>query len=107
MAAILIHKGSAESKDSDDRIEEALLRLEKKLGTDPASHEGAEEKDLHVLPDGYEGWQLRTGKSSEPEGYYDTQDEAIQSGRELASRRSVTLHIHNPEGHVRDSVSND
>jgi len=33
MSALLIHKGSAESKDSDDRMEEALSRIEKKLGT--------------------------------------------------------------------------
>jgi hypothetical protein len=31
LAAILIHRGSAESRDSDDRMEEALKRIEKKL----------------------------------------------------------------------------
>lgn len=35
MAAVLIHKGSAESRESDDRIEEALKRVEDKLGTEP------------------------------------------------------------------------
>jgi hypothetical protein len=34
MSALLVHKGSAESKDSDDRMEEALKRIEKKLGTE-------------------------------------------------------------------------
>jgi hypothetical protein len=33
MSALLIHKGSAESRDSDDRMEEALKRIEEKLGT--------------------------------------------------------------------------
>jgi hypothetical protein len=33
MSALLIHKGSAESRDSDDRMEEALKRIESKLGT--------------------------------------------------------------------------
>jgi Domain of unknown function (DUF6766) len=33
LAALLIHRGSAESKDSDDRVEEALKRIEEKLGT--------------------------------------------------------------------------
>jgi hypothetical protein len=33
MSALLIHKGSAESRDSDDRMEEALERIEEKLGT--------------------------------------------------------------------------
>jgi hypothetical protein len=33
LSALLIHHGSAESKDSDDRMEEALKRIEAKLGT--------------------------------------------------------------------------
>ena len=33
LSALLIHRGSAESKDSDDRMEEALKRIEEKLGT--------------------------------------------------------------------------
>lgn len=31
MTAFLVHKGSAESRDSDDRIEEALERIEQRL----------------------------------------------------------------------------
>ncbi len=33
LSALLIHRGSAESKDSDDRMEQALQRIEQKLGT--------------------------------------------------------------------------
>lgn len=33
LSAVLVHRGSAESKDSDDRMEEALKRIEQKLGT--------------------------------------------------------------------------
>ncbi len=33
LAALFIHRGSAESKDSDDRMEQALNRIEQKLGT--------------------------------------------------------------------------
>jgi hypothetical protein len=33
LSALLIHHGSAESKDSDNRMEEALRRIEKQLGT--------------------------------------------------------------------------
>ena len=32
LSALLIHKGSAESKDSDDEMQQALSRIEKKLG---------------------------------------------------------------------------
>jgi hypothetical protein len=31
LAALLVHKGSAESKDSDDRMEQQLQRIEKRL----------------------------------------------------------------------------
>jgi hypothetical protein len=31
LSALFIHHGSAESKDSDDRMEEALKRIEKRL----------------------------------------------------------------------------
>lgn len=37
MAALLIHRGSAESKDSDEEIKRSLARIEQRLGTrDPA-----------------------------------------------------------------------
>jgi hypothetical protein len=105
MAAVLIHKGSAESKDSGDRMEAALKRIEEKLGTEPASQGDGDEKDLHVLPDETQGWQLRAADSTEPEGYYDTQKDAVEGGRNLARRKGVTLYVHTPEGEVRDSVS--
>ncbi len=105
MAAILIHKGSAESKDSDDRIEYALKRIEDHLGTAPArrdtkaQHQG---RDVHVVPDGYEGWALADESSPEPLGYYDTQAEAIEAGRGYARENQVALLIHAPDGQVRD-----
>jgi hypothetical protein len=104
MAAVLIHKGSAESRDSDDRIEAALLRIENKLGTEPTFKEPdgyRRGKDLHVVPDGFEGWMLTEEASTEPEGYYDRQDEAISAGRELASNLGVNLLIHGEDGKVR------
>ncbi len=108
MAAVLIHKGSAESKDSDDRIEEALLRIENKLGTSPTLREPdgiPDGKDLHVHPDGFEGWVLRAQDSSEPEGYYDTQEDAIAAGRELAAKDGVSLIIHGQNYRAREEVS--
>ncbi len=44
LSALLIHRGSAESKDSDDRMEEALARIERRLeelderGPSPSQH---------------------------------------------------------------------
>jgi hypothetical protein len=37
LAALLIHKGSSESKDGEERLEASLRRIEEKLGTLPTS----------------------------------------------------------------------
>jgi hypothetical protein len=36
LAALFIHKGSAESKDSDEKVEASLRRIEDRLGTLPS-----------------------------------------------------------------------
>ena len=103
MAAVLIHKGSAESRDSDDAILAALKRIEDKMGTEPTlrSDPLRTGRDLHVLPSDFEGWALRSESSTEPEGYYDKQEEAIGAGRELARRSGVKLYVHGEDGLVR------
>jgi hypothetical protein len=40
LAALYIHKGSAESKDSDEKMEASLRRIEEHLGTLPGSAPG-------------------------------------------------------------------
>jgi hypothetical protein len=106
MASVLIHKGSAESRDGDDTMQAALKRIEDKLGTSPTLREEPLRKgeDLHVVPDDFEGWCLVDESSTEAEGYYDTQDEAIAAGRELAKKKNVRLVIHGEDGLVRDQV---
>jgi hypothetical protein len=45
LAALFIHKGSAESKDSDEEVEASLRRIEENLGTLPPTapdHQGEE-----------------------------------------------------------------
>lgn len=103
MSAVLIHKGSAESRDSDNRIEAALKRIEDKMGTEPTARTESvrQGNDLHVLPDENEGWSLKDESSTEPEGYYDKQEEAIAAGRELARKTGVKLFIHGTDGTVR------
>jgi hypothetical protein len=41
LAALYIHKGSSESKDSEEKIEAALRRIEASLGTRPSKPAGA------------------------------------------------------------------
>ncbi len=106
MASVLIHKGIAESRDSDDAMQAALKRIEDKLGTEPTLRDEPLRKgeDLHVVPDDFEGWALTDEGSTEAEGYYDTQEEAIAGGRELAKKKNVKLFIHGEDGTVRDQV---
>jgi heme A synthase len=47
LAALYVHKGSAESKDGDEKLEASLRRIEEHLGTLPAG-----------APNGDEGWKL-------------------------------------------------
>lgn len=105
MSAILIHKGSAESKDSDDRIEGALKRIEDQLGTNLNRRDAKplrQGSDVHAVPDGFEGWALIDESTTEPLGYYDTQAETIEAGRAYARANGVALLIHAPDGKVRD-----
>ena len=106
MASVLIHKGSAESRDSDDGIQAALKRIEDKLGTEPTARDEPlrEGRDLHVVPDSFEGWALKDEGSTEPEGYYDKQEEATAAGRELAGRLGVKLFVHGQDGLVREQT---
>ena len=52
LAALFIHKGSAESKDSDEKVEASLRRIEEHLGTLPpnAPHDPAESWQLPHTP---------------------------------------------------------
>lgn len=47
LAAMLIHRGSAESRDSDDRMEQALQRIEESLGTTRGPRAALERKKQH------------------------------------------------------------
>ena len=105
MSAILIHKGSAESKDSDDRIEGALKRIEDQLGTNLNRRDAKplrKGSDVHAVPNGFEGWALIDESTTEPLGYYDTQAETVEAGRAYARDNKVALLIHAPDGQVRD-----
>ena len=50
MSALFIHKGSAESKDSDEKVEASLRRIESHLGTLPPEAPSAPE-EAWKLPD--------------------------------------------------------
>ena len=104
LAALLIHKGSAESRDSEDLMQSALKRIEDKLGTEVTlGDEIRQDSSLHVVPDDAQGWMLRDGTSPSPIGYYDNQDDAIKAGRDAARQKNVDLVIHRPDATIRSS----
>jgi hypothetical protein len=51
LAALYIHKGSAESKDSDEKMEASLRRIEAHLGTLPEHAYTEQDQDGWKLPD--------------------------------------------------------
>ena len=87
----------------------SLKRIEDELGTEPTLRQTPWRQDetLHVLPDGFEGWMLRDGVSLEPEGYFDTQEEAIQAAIQLSRIKHTTFVIHSPDGSPRESKGGD
>lgn len=52
LAALYVHRGSAESKDSDDRMEASLHRIEQHLGTLPPGSEPNALPDPELADDG-------------------------------------------------------
>jgi hypothetical protein len=46
LAALYVHKGSAESKDSDEKVEASLRRIEERLGTLPPDSGGPGSPEL-------------------------------------------------------------
>ena len=51
LAALYMHKGSAESKDSDEKVEASLRRIEEHLGTLPASPSDRDARPELPAPD--------------------------------------------------------
>jgi hypothetical protein len=51
LAALYVHKGSAESKDSDEKVEASLRRIEEHLGTLPPERTGPGDRAELPLPD--------------------------------------------------------
>jgi hypothetical protein len=83
LAALFIHKGSAESKDSDEKIEASLRRIEERLGTLPGD-----------ALSGGEGWKLpdTSLKSGDRQLREQTKEELYAEARErdLAGRSTMT-----------------
>ncbi len=61
-------------------------------------------KNVHVVPhDG--NWAVRTDGSKRPGSVHDTQQQAIDRGRDIAKNNKSELVTHGKDGKIRDSDS--
>lgn len=58
----------------------------------------------HVVPHG-DQWAVRRSNSDRASGIFDTQQEAINGGRETSRNQGTELVIHRPNGQIRDRDS--
>ena len=58
--------------------------------------------DVHVVTKG-DGWALEV--DGRQRGKFDTQDEAIQQGRQLAEQENGELVVHGQDGQIREKAS--
>jgi len=61
-------------------------------------------KDYHVVPHP-EGWAVKRECAQRASSLHDTQQEAIQQGRQYAQNKRTELVIHRRDGTIRDSDS--
>jgi hypothetical protein len=64
--------------------------------------------NVHVVPKD-NNWAVKRANSDDPEATFQTQEEAIESGRQLARAEKVEFILHGEDGRVRlrDSYGND
>ncbi|MHC5855185.1 DUF2188 domain-containing protein [Nostoc sp.] len=65
-------------------------------------------KDQHIVPHS-EGWAVKSEGASKATKVFDTQQKAIDKGREIAINQQSELLIHNRENKIRErnSYGND
>lgn len=65
-------------------------------------------KNQHVVPHD-DGWAVRGAGNQKATSVYDTQQQAIEAGREIARNQESELLIHGRNGQIRarDSYGND
>ena len=68
----------------------------------------AANSNIHVVPNG-DDWSVRRENSQRATSNHPTQSDAIDAARGIARREHGELHIHRPNGQIRDrdSYGND
>ena len=62
-------------------------------------------KNVHIVPDGQGGWNVKREGASQPLSSHRTQSAADDAGRSVARRDGVELVTHRPDGRIRDKDS--
>jgi len=66
-------------------------------------------RDQHVVPSTKGGWAVRRTGADRASKLFQTQEEAIRHGRELAKKEKSGLYVHRKDGTIRsrDSYGHD
>lgn len=59
----------------------------------------------HVVKNPSGGWAIKKGGSDRATKVYDTQNEAIAHGREIAKNQGAEFYIHGRDGKIREKDS--
>ncbi len=65
----------------------------------------SDKKNVHVVPNPNGGWDVKREGEKYPLGHRDTQQAAIETGRNSAKNNHAELVIHGRDGKIRDKDS--
>lgn len=66
-------------------------------------------KSQHVVRNAKDGWDVKKGGASRASRHFDTQQEAIDYGRNVAMNQNAEFYVHGRDGRIRtkNSYGND
>lgn len=59
----------------------------------------------HVVPNPDGGWDVKKGGSDRSSGHFNTQEKAVDRGREISRNQKTELLIHGRDGRIREKDS--
>jgi hypothetical protein len=62
-------------------------------------------KSQHVVRSTSGGWDVKKGGASRASKHFDTQQEAINYGREVAKNQKAEFYVHGRDGRIREKDS--
>lgn len=59
----------------------------------------------HIVKNPSGGWAVKKGGSSKATKIYNTKDEAVEHGKQIAKNQKTELYIHGKDGKIQDKNS--